>query len=172
MKQRHIFDDDGHIENRSAFDTIFEVKAKEVGKYSSLKAQRLFDWWNSYTPDLPSYSEFDISQHIKDADGYFLYNVISPTEYDIRLIGENASSILGNKYAHTKIDTQTMANDMHLYSLVSYLQRIINQSTALSCHGTYIDTVGRKRKFQSVDCPMREACGEIKWIIGVIEEIK
>ncbi len=157
--------------NRSCFLTVQESLATLEVNFLSKKSKRLFDWWSSFHPAKPDKDAFDIINHIKDASGYFLYKILAKDNYEVRLIGEDASNIIGYPYSRILINEETAKSDAHLASLLVYLSKICEEKTAYTCVGTYSDTLGHVHKFQSLDCPLVNSDGEVDEIIGVLEDI-
>lgn len=153
------------------FLSITNEVASQHTVFKSKRVENLFEWWQFYQPNLPKSSDFDIMDHLSDAPYIFRYKVIDKNEFEIRLNGEAATEILGNSYKGVYINSETAKDNDHLKSLLEYLQRICDKKIALSCTGSFEDTFGRAKQFQSLDCPLIGKDGNVSHIIGIMETI-
>lgn len=153
------------------FLSITNEIATSKTKFRSKRVENLFAWWNSFQPNLPKSSDFDILNHLNDAPYIFRYKVLGKNEFEIRLNGEAATEILGNSYKGVYINAATSKDHEHLKNLSEYLQRICDQKIALSCIGDYEDAFGRAKQFQSLDCPLVDDNGAVTHIVGIMETI-
>ncbi|WP_420549948.1 hypothetical protein [Curvivirga sp.] len=172
MKQDRIIRDG--VEGRKNLSQLVSVTEHQVIpdiRFNSKKVQNLYNWWYSHQSDIPRKSSFDIVDHLKDAEGYFLYSILADDDFYVRVLGEKAIDLLGNRYTNVRINTEAAKVDAHLDALITYLQKILSAKTAFWCEGEFIDQSGHKRRFQSIDCPLWDDANNISHIVGVMEAI-
>lgn len=173
MKQERIIRDG--IEGRKNCSRIISVTENKITPaltFKSKKVQNLYNWWYSHGNIPPTKGSFDISEHLKDAEGYFLYSVLAEENFHVRLIGEQAINLLGHRYTDTYVNKETAKVDAHLDGLILYLQKILNKQQPYWCEGVFLNRHGQEKLFQSMDCPLWGNDENISHIVGVIEEVE
>lgn len=155
----------------TGFVEVHSETATDSFPFQSERVKRLYDWWTSFSPRAPRKDDFDILDHISDADGMFLYKVHSRDAYEIRLNGETAILIMQKHYTGQTITKEMTHDDPHLASLIVYLQKVYDGERPRACHGKFKDLVGRIRYFQSIDCPLMDEDGKVIEIVGILDAL-
>lgn len=130
------------------------------------KTKRLYQWWSSYAPAIPSRDDFDITKVPSLAPHIYLFEVLEPGKYLYRLCGENVSYLVGRNYHMTEIslDSFHIADSL----LAEYLDWMLISGGVNGCHGDMSFFNKEHIKFESIDCPLINSEGKTTHIIGVL----
>ncbi|MCR9213483.1 MAG: hypothetical protein NXI13_07170 [Proteobacteria bacterium] len=157
------------FEHQHRTDNINEVARLDVTSSDEFKTgpvKSLYNWWESHQPDLPKYSDFDISENWAIAPYLYVIQALSPGRFLYRLNGEKVVEIIGiSKRGHEITDRDSLLENR---LLVDYLSPLVEVGRAKRCAGS-LDIIGKQHlTFESVDCPLKNDRGEIEFIIGAI----
>ena len=156
---------------RPGFKQVDRFHLDSAHKFSAEKLQSIFDWWQGFSPDVPYYRDFDILNHAKYASDIFLYKVLGEERFEVRINGDKAEDIIGRKYTGKIVDSAAAQTDPIINDLLNYLNNICKLKQPFGCKGTYTDIVGKECYFESVDCPLLGADGEVSYIVGMMDSV-
>lgn len=148
------------------FNEIFRLDVSSIDDFSTPSVRSLYQWWQSFRPDLPRYSDFKIEKHWSIAANLYVIQFLAPGQYLYRLNGEKVVEITGASLRGHEISK----NDSLLENryLATYLDKVVENSTCKRCAGKLDNFGSPLLKFESVDCPLLNNEGQIEYIIGAI----
>ncbi len=160
------------FEHQHRMDNINEVVRLDVTSSDEFKTgpvKSLYDWWESFQPALPKYSDFDISRNWAIAPHLYVIQFLGPGRFLYRLNGEKVVETIGVSKRGHEITNHDSLFENRL--LADYLTPLIKTGRAKRCAGS-LDIIGKQHlAFESVDCPLENDQGEIEFIIGAIATI-
>lgn len=157
------------FEPRHRFDPISDIVRQDVASASELvtaPVKSLYDWWESFQPALPKYSEFDIASNWAIAPHLYVIQYLAPGRFLYRLNGEEVIDIIGISKRGHEITNRDSLFENRL--LADYLSPIVENKRAKRCIGS-LEIIGKQHlAFESVDCPLKNDRGDVEFIIGAI----
>ena len=161
------------VEEQKRSDNFRKVVRESVTSADDFKTdtvRALYRWWAEFQPDLPLRADFDISRHWKLAPSLYLVEVLGPGRYRNRLNGETVVDIVGTSLRGHEITPQDPLPEIRLLS--DYLDTLVAGRTARRCSGV-ADVFGKKYlSFETVDCPLVDEAGDIRFIIGAMSLLR
>lgn len=148
----------------------YDIREEPVTHADQLEhpyVRHLYDWWISANGGkAPQRSQFDIADHTMLAASIFLVERVDEETFRFRLHGEAAGEITGMRDAPTEVSEKTeRAFNTALYR---YYCDVVDGGIPVRCVGSLAFADQPHRRFESIDCPLTDADGEMKYIIGVI----
>jgi|TARA_R110002124_G_scaffold78287_10_gene209281 hypothetical protein len=157
------------IEEQKRSDNFRKVIRESVTSATDFETdtvRSLYQWWEGFHPELPQRADFEISKHWKIASSLYLLEVLGPGRYLTRLNGETVVDIVGTSLRGHEITQQDPLPEIRLLS--DYLDTLVAGKTARRCSGV-ADVFGKQYlTFETVDCPLTNATGDISFIIGAM----
>nr|WP_240969587.1 PAS domain-containing protein [Sneathiella limimaris] len=126
----------------------------------------LYNWWSSFSPQIPTREQFDISQVPSIAANIYLIERFNPGHYDYRLCGDLVGDLIGRHYREHPIMLNSPAFEDQI--LAEYLDMISTDKTAYKCTGDLSFVDRQYIQFESVDCPLVNSKGEITHFVGAL----
>lgn len=142
----------------------FEVTAETA--FHSEFTERLYEWWAGYQPGLPLRSEFDILDHRKLVPYLYLYRFNEPDVIEYRLNGEAVVAAIGRSQSGNVFSAGD--DDPEMAALADYLMQVAASRKAYCCRGTLAFVDKKHIQFESIDCPLAGADGEISHVVGLL----
>ncbi|HYE01067.1 MAG TPA: PAS domain-containing protein [Alphaproteobacteria bacterium] len=131
-------------------------------------ARRLFGWWQAAgAGGLPRRRDFDIVEHPQLAAHVFLVRVDTPERFTFRLLGDETIRICGRN--NTGVTVAPEDPDPYRSALADYYRALVAERRCKSCTGSLDFADKSYAHFESIDCPMTDEDGSIRWIIGTME---
>lgn len=160
-----------HVE--SDFQRISELRvavASEAGPLRSPAVRQLHAWWSDHADGgLPPRSRFDIVDHFRLAPHLFLVEKTEDGDYVYRVRGERVIDLFGGKSRGDVASAHSAAQFKH--EVRAYYDRVLSAGTCFVCTGTLSFSLLGARSFESIDCPLADAAGTPRYIIGCIQTI-
>ncbi|MEH6496472.1 MAG: PAS domain-containing protein [Pseudomonas marincola] len=163
------FDTDDASARSDNFRLINRKRLENLSQLTRTPTRTLFQWWQSYAPKNPSREDFDITKLPSLASHIYLIEVTAPGKYLYRLCGQRAGFLIGKTHRMTPISAES--ESLEDRKLVDYLDTLFNEGTCCYCTGDLSFFEGNIVKFESVDCPLRNAAGDVTHFVGVLCEV-
>ncbi|MAL79555.1 MAG: hypothetical protein CMN55_10670 [Sneathiella sp.] len=151
------------------FRKIIRLEVTSADDFRTQPVRRLYDWWAGYQPALPRRSDFDITEHWSIAPSLYLNEVAAPGHYQRRLNGEGVVTLIGvSLRGHDITRTSPLPE---LRRLAAYLDSVVESRHCRRCCG-FAEVQGTTgQEFESVDCPLLDEAGDVRFILGAISLI-
>ncbi|MEP3246103.1 MAG: PAS domain-containing protein [Sneathiella sp.] len=146
----------------------FPVTSPDQLKSSLPRA--LYAWWQTFLPELPSRANFDITKHRELVSNIFLIEVVGDGHFLYRLHGERVTQLVGRSNHNTRFSAESSLLDDRL--LAEHLHNVITARAAYHCFGNLSMFDREFIQFESLDCPLADAEGNITHILGVLVDIQ
>ncbi len=150
-------------------DNFQLIEQKIINSAADLNCEptkKLFEWWNSYSPQPPAREDLDIANFPSLAPHLYLIEYVSSGEYMYRLCGDSVGNLIGNHYRMVNISLNSEKYDDR--KLAEYLEGIKQRTTASGCTGNLSFVDREFIKFESVDCPLTDKAGNLTHFIGAL----
>ncbi|WP_025898882.1 PAS domain-containing protein [Sneathiella glossodoripedis] len=154
-------------------DNFRLIQSTPINSVSELRCtltRKLFEWWSSFTPDLPQRSDFDIASVPSLASNIYLIEKISSGKYLYRLCGNKVGQLIGNHYR--MVDISLTSEPYEDRQLAKYLDEISKTNSPSRCRGNLSFVDREFITFESLDCPLFDSDGNITHYLGVICETR
>ncbi|MFC4270223.1 PAS domain-containing protein [Sneathiella chungangensis] len=152
------------------FKKVFRLEVTSQDDFRTAAVRNLYFWWEGFQPALPKREDFDISRHWATAPSLYLIEVVGPGNYIYRLNGEAVVDIVGASLRGHEISATSPLPELR--RLADYFDTIVAGGKCRRCTGIVDVSADKARNFESVDCPLADAAGEIRFILGAIALIE
>ncbi|MGH6934160.1 MAG: PAS domain-containing protein [Dongiaceae bacterium] len=150
------------VESAIDSSTVFESK----------KVRGLHDWWvGANGGRMPSRGQFDVIEHKRIVPNLFVVDVLQDSQFRFRLLGEDVIQIIGRNRKGELVKRSNPGEYGH--ELATYYESVVAERVCRKCTGFLIFATRGSRRFESIDCPLRDEGDErISTIVGVMDLIK
>ncbi len=160
------------MDSQTRSDNFRKIERRKINDLQNLQsgsAKTLYKWWSSFSPAVPSRTDFDIINLPSIAADVYLVSVLSPGRYIYRLSGERVAGLVGRRYSMTEISTQS--DELVDALFAEYLGWAIEAGGVNGCLGN-LDVFGKEfLNFESVDCPLIDSTGKTTHIVGTLCQV-
>ena len=151
------------------FRAVSRLAIESEQDFESPLTLRLYQWWASFSPNTPSRSDFKIDENWDIAQSIYLVEFLGEGKFHYRINGETVVSLVGKNQAGMTFDIHDSLPE--LTDLAKYYVGIGNLKKPVKCRGTLAHVDREFIEFESVDCPLVNAEGEVTHILGVLDAI-
>jgi hypothetical protein len=163
---------DATVGFQAPFDVVEEILT-DIDQLQTTPCRLLFSWWREANGGaLPRRDQFDITEHPSLAPFIFLCRRSADGSFQFRLHGEAARAVIG---ARPMMERRPPVSANHskpfIRAVHAYLDALCTHKRAMRCTGSM---AGRERgfqRFESIDCPMVNANGEVEFVIGAMHPL-
>ncbi|WP_288901400.1 PAS domain-containing protein [uncultured Sneathiella sp.] len=145
---------------------VIRLDATSVDEFKSPTIRNLYQWWESYTPELPTRDDFDISRHWEIAPSLYLIEAIAPGQYLFRLNGENVVNLFGSSFRGQEISLTSELPELR--RLAGYLDTLVEEKKPGRCTGVVEIMEVKVACFETVDLPLLREDGSVGHLLGSI----
>lgn len=151
------------------FHTVRRAEALVEEQFKTTVCLDMFRWWQSFLPNRPKMSQFDIIDHVKAAPNLFLIEVLPEGKFEYRLQGEDVAELIGSR---NKGKVFSKASDnFDMANFADYLGDFVQQRKALHSLGE-LEAYGRSTvKFEAFDMPLFDEGCDVSHVLGIIVEV-
>lgn len=154
----------------SEFHRIVEVDSFPVDgttRFAAPMVQDLFDWWTAAGAGrAPARHLFDVTDHRRLVANLFLVER-RDDDFVYRVRGEEVLRLLGGQRRGRSVSAHPPDQYQHL--LNDYYRRILETGICHGCRGTLAFWDRSNVLFESIDCPLTDADGVPRFVLGVIQ---
>ncbi|WP_419905244.1 hypothetical protein [Kiloniella sp.] len=148
------------------FTKVLRSLATDCSQFKTEACKEVFEWWQSYQPDMPQKNQFDILDHIEKAPNIFLIAVLGNGQFRYCLHGEEVVRLVGKSQAGTLFSVDNADNDLSRFA--RFLEELCSKKSAMHSYGT-LDAHGKSYlNFESLDFPLVDEQGVITHTVGLI----
>jgi len=160
-----------HPADLTRITDVVETAVDAATEFRSAKVRHLADWWRAANGGRPpTRAKFDILDHRRIVANLFLVEVLPGPEFLFKLLGEDVIQIIGRNRTGETVRRVNVGEYGH--ELYEYYFSIVHGAVCRKCSGSLTFSIGGKRRFEAIDCPLADDRGAgIAAIIGVMDVV-